>query len=239
MARWRRSAAWRPCPPTSARCSSARSWPGAARPSPCSAASASPGPTAPGTSGSSTAAGAGVAGGGAGLPLDRLRRARAGRSWPGALPALGAGLRWRARCSPWPTSSRRACVGSEGELPFAAPHGRGATYVDLVGAGGGFAGLEDSADGQRFYPRPLRAVRRFRLRATCAGSTAGAAPGPAADRPATRVRLMPPPPPPGSRGCCPARIAAAASPSRRSASRSAPSAAPAAPRSTSPTRTCG
>lgn len=34
------------------------------------------------------------------------------------------------------------CVGSEGELPFAAPKGRKVTGVDLISKDGGFAGIE-------------------------------------------------------------------------------------------------
>jgi hypothetical protein len=40
------------------------------------------------------------------------------------------------------------CVGSEGELPFAAPQGRKVKAVDLVGGNSGFAGIEYS-DGEQ------------------------------------------------------------------------------------------
>ena len=43
------------------------------------------------------------------------------------------------------------CVGAEGELPFAAPAGRSATYLDMMDPAGGFAGLENSADGVELY----------------------------------------------------------------------------------------
>ena len=43
------------------------------------------------------------------------------------------------------------CLGSEGELPFAAPRGRVSTYVDLIGRDGGFAGIEESTEGRRLY----------------------------------------------------------------------------------------
>ena len=46
---------------------------------------------------------------------------------------------------------RASCVGSEGELPFAAPRGRSAIYYDMVSASGGFAGLEVADDGRRCY----------------------------------------------------------------------------------------
>jgi hypothetical protein len=46
---------------------------------------------------------------------------------------------------------RGTCLGSEGELPFAAPKGRIATYIDMVGQTAGFAGLEESEDGRRLY----------------------------------------------------------------------------------------
>ena len=41
------------------------------------------------------------------------------------------------------------CIGSEGELPFAAPRGRAAHYTDMTSASAGFASVEESEDGQR------------------------------------------------------------------------------------------
>lgn len=43
------------------------------------------------------------------------------------------------------------CIGSEGELPFAAPRGRVATYFDMIGRSSGFAGIEQSDEGRRLY----------------------------------------------------------------------------------------
>ena len=43
------------------------------------------------------------------------------------------------------------CVGSEGELPFRAPRGRVATYYDMIDDRGGFASIEDGADGRQLY----------------------------------------------------------------------------------------
>jgi hypothetical protein len=43
------------------------------------------------------------------------------------------------------------CVGSEGELPFAAPAGRVVHYTDMTGPFAGFAGLEESDDGRQLY----------------------------------------------------------------------------------------
>ena len=69
----------------------------------------------------------------------------------GALPGLGdavevAGSRFRVS-----DIKRGTCLGSEGELPFAAPKGRVATYVDMVGPAAAFAGLEDAPEGRRLY----------------------------------------------------------------------------------------
>ncbi len=43
------------------------------------------------------------------------------------------------------------CIGSEGELPFAAAKGRKATYADLIGENGEFGGIEYASDGIRVY----------------------------------------------------------------------------------------
>ena len=43
------------------------------------------------------------------------------------------------------------CVGSEGELPFAAPSGRTADYTDMVSLSAGFASLEESKVGRQLY----------------------------------------------------------------------------------------
>ncbi|PWR23522.1 DUF4178 domain-containing protein [Zavarzinia compransoris] len=43
------------------------------------------------------------------------------------------------------------CIGSEGELPFAAPSGREVLSVDLIGRDGEFGCIEFSAAGSRYY----------------------------------------------------------------------------------------
>jgi hypothetical protein len=44
------------------------------------------------------------------------------------------------------------CIGSEGELPFAAPKGRKTTSVDLISSDGGFACIEyNEMNAARFY----------------------------------------------------------------------------------------
>lgn len=43
------------------------------------------------------------------------------------------------------------CVGSEGELPFAAPTGRKSIAIDLLGHQGEFGGIEIAQDGVRLY----------------------------------------------------------------------------------------
>jgi hypothetical protein len=43
------------------------------------------------------------------------------------------------------------CVGSEGELPFAAPRGGTADYTDMVSLSAGFASLEESETGRQLY----------------------------------------------------------------------------------------
>lgn len=43
------------------------------------------------------------------------------------------------------------CVGSEGELPFAAPKGRKTLTIDLVSCSGEFASIEVMGDKQRIY----------------------------------------------------------------------------------------
>lgn len=46
---------------------------------------------------------------------------------------------------------RATCIGSEGELPFAAPQGRESLSVDLSGELDTFANLEYAEDGTRLY----------------------------------------------------------------------------------------
>jgi len=69
----------------------------------------------------------------------------------GALPRLGATV--AIDDSPYRVSDikQATCLGSEGELPVRAPRGRKATYVDMMDEQGGFAGIEDSADGRLLF----------------------------------------------------------------------------------------
>ncbi len=99
----------------------------------------------------------------------------------GAPPALGSRLTVEGQVFGVADIKQAVCVGSEGELPFAAPHGRGTTYVDLVGAGGGFAGLEISPDGQRFFLGQYAPFHAFGFR-NLRGLDGWAVPDPAADR---------------------------------------------------------
>ena len=55
------------------------------------------------------------------------------------------------------------CLGSEGELPFAAPKGRTATYVDMLSQTEAFAGLEQSPDGRRLYVGQYAPFAAFRF----------------------------------------------------------------------------
>lgn len=81
----------------------------------------------------------------------------------GRLPALGALVPIGGESYRVSDLKRATCIGSEGELPFTAPRGRSATYADMVGrasvagraeaggGAGGFASIEDSAEGRRLY----------------------------------------------------------------------------------------
>ena len=67
------------------------------------------------------------------------------------LPALGQVLTLGGQTYRVADIKQGTCLGSQGELPFAAPKGRVATYVDMVGSTAGFAGLEQSAEGCQLY----------------------------------------------------------------------------------------
>ncbi len=82
----------------------------------------------------------------------------------GALPALGAQFVLNGQAFTVADIKQAMCAGSEGELPFAAPRGRGFTDIDLIGARGGFAGLEDSAEGRRFHLGQYAPFDAFRFR---------------------------------------------------------------------------
>jgi DNA-directed RNA polymerase subunit RPC12/RpoP len=66
-------------------------------------------------------------------------------------PPLGAVISIQDQAFRVSDIKQATCVGSEGELPFAAPRGRSATYYDMTSPGAAFAGLEIAADEQRFY----------------------------------------------------------------------------------------
>ena len=88
---------------------------------------------------------------------------------PAEPPALGARIRIRGESFRVADLKEAHCIGSEGELPFAAPVGRAALYADMLSAEGGFAGAEYGPDGMRLFlgryvafnalrPRHLRPV---------------------------------------------------------------------------------
>ena len=70
-----------------------------------------------------------------------------------AVQAIHAAMSATARFGGLADDTRLALlsVGSEGELPFAAPAGRVVHYTDMTGPFAGFAGLEESDDGRRLY----------------------------------------------------------------------------------------
>lgn len=88
---------------------------------------------------------------------------------PDMPPALGDPVRIRGRAFRVSDVKAASCVGSEGELPFAAERGWTALYADMLSEDGGFAGAEYSDDGARLFlgqyvtfaslrPRNLRPV---------------------------------------------------------------------------------
>lgn len=96
----------------------------------------------------------------------------------GPLPVLGATVSIDGARFTVADLKQAACIGSEGELPFAAPQGRTARYLDMVGADGHFAGLEESAEGRRLYLgryAPFDAFRFAQLRTLDGWRAPGAA----------------------------------------------------------------
>ncbi len=79
-------------------------------------------------------------------PLDGLPDVAAG-----ALPELDATIAIDGRTFRVTDIKDAVCVGSEGELPFPAPAGGAATYLDMLAPDGGFAGLESSPRGVALY----------------------------------------------------------------------------------------
>ena len=72
-------------------------------------------------------------------------------SLAGSPPALGAMLRIGDQEFRVSDIKRATCRGGEGELPFAAPRGRSAVYVDMTSPSAAFAGLEIAEAERRFY----------------------------------------------------------------------------------------
>jgi hypothetical protein len=69
----------------------------------------------------------------------------------GSWPALGAEITLDGRVYRVSDLKQATCIGSEGELPFAAPGGRVVRYADMIGQSAGFASLEESGDERRLY----------------------------------------------------------------------------------------
>jgi len=69
----------------------------------------------------------------------------------GPLPPLGELLEIGKQPFRVSDIKQATCLGSEGELPFPAPRGRTATYLDMVSPTGGFAGLEEAGEERRLY----------------------------------------------------------------------------------------
>ncbi|HKM63090.1 MAG TPA: DUF4178 domain-containing protein [Acidisphaera sp.] len=70
---------------------------------------------------------------------------------PAALPGLDATISIQGKTYTVTDIKDATCVGSEGELPFAAPRGRKATYYDMLAADGGFASVEAGSEGRDLY----------------------------------------------------------------------------------------
>jgi Domain of unknown function (DUF4178) len=68
-----------------------------------------------------------------------------------ASPGLGDQITLDDRTYRVADLKQATCIGSEGELPFAAPRGRTAHYTDMVSQSAGFASLEDSDEGRQLY----------------------------------------------------------------------------------------
>jgi Domain of unknown function (DUF4178) len=66
-------------------------------------------------------------------------------------PVLGAEITLDDRVYRVSDLKQATCIGSEGELPFAAPRGRTARYADMTNRSANFASLEESEEGRRLY----------------------------------------------------------------------------------------
>ena len=95
--------------------------------------------------------------------------AEAGGLSPAEPPGLGEVIQIRGEAFRVSDLKEARCIGSEGELPFAAPVGRAALYADMLSDSGGFAGAEYGPEGLRLFlgryvafnalrPRHLRPV---------------------------------------------------------------------------------
>jgi predicted RNA-binding Zn-ribbon protein involved in translation (DUF1610 family) len=68
-----------------------------------------------------------------------------------SLPGLDATIAIQGKTYRVTDIKDATCVGSEGELPFAAPRGRKATYYDMLSADGGFASIEAGSEDRDLY----------------------------------------------------------------------------------------
>lgn len=98
----------------------------------------------------------------------------------GPMPALNTATRIDGTDFRVTDIKEAVCVGSEGELPFAAPKGRTAVYADMLSETEAFAGLEESSEGRRLYVgryAPFGAFRFTNLRALDGWTPPRGAPG--------------------------------------------------------------
>jgi hypothetical protein len=68
-----------------------------------------------------------------------------------AWPVLGDAVTLEGKIYRVSDLKQATCIGSEGELPFAAPRGRTARYADMISLSAGFASIEESKEGRRLY----------------------------------------------------------------------------------------
>ncbi len=66
-------------------------------------------------------------------------------------PVLGAEITLDDKAYRVSDLKQATCIGSEGELPFAAPQGRIVRYADMTNRSASFASLEESEGGRRLY----------------------------------------------------------------------------------------
>jgi hypothetical protein len=66
-------------------------------------------------------------------------------------PLLGAEITIDGKVYVVSDLKQATCLGSEGELPFAARAGLAVQYADMIGRPAGFASLEQTADGRQLF----------------------------------------------------------------------------------------